>query len=431
MPATPSAKAAAAFAALSRFEVEAGVKGIPPQACPIALGEIGRQGWSVLNGDVTLPALTLSASRLAHNSALMRDYLSSRDVALAPHGKTTLAPQLFALQVADGAWAITISTVQHLAVCRRFDFRRLILANQVVGRAEVAALYAELEAAPELELYVLVDSLAGVEHLLAGADGRAGRLNVLVEVGMPGGRAGCRTTAEALAIAAAAAGGGLSVRGVEGFEGILGSAAEVDAFLDHLCEVAAAISHAGHFAPGEIILTAGGSAYYDRVAHRLAAHADLGAPVRIVARSGCYLTHDSGSYAAAFEAVQAREQALAEKAFAPALLVLAHVQSRPDADKAIVTLGRRDAGFDAGLPVPLVVFRAGRDARPVPVEAGVVLTAMNDQHGHLKVPETSDIAVGDIVGFGISHPCTTFDKWPVLLVVDDDYRVVDAIKTFF
>ena len=431
MPEPLSVVARAAFADLARSPVEPGVKGVPPQAAPIALGDIGRQGWNVLAGDLTLPALTLRQSSVARNSATMRDYLARHDVALAPHGKTTLAPQLFARQLADGAWGLTISNVQHLAVCRRFDFRRLIIANQVVGRADIAALFEALSAAPDLELYVLVDSVAGVDRLVAGSGGLAHRLNVLVEMGVPGGRAGCRTTAEAVDVAMAAAQGGLKLRGIEGFEGILASAAEVDAFLDHMVMAARAIAEAGHFADGEIILTAGGSSYYDRVAERLPAHGELGAPVRIVARSGCYLTHDSGAYAAAFDALRQREPGLGEDAFEPALMIFAYVQSRPDADKAIVTLGRRDTGTDAGLPVPLVVYRHGRDSAPGPVGPGVALTALNDQHGHLKVPANSDIAVGDVIGFGISHPCTTFDKWPVLFVIDDDYRVVDAIRTFF
>lgn len=425
-------KAQAAFDALARTPIEAGVKGIPPQACPIPLGDIGKQGWSVLNGDVTLPALTLSRSTVTRNSASMRTYLAGRDVSLAPHGKTTFAPQLFALQIADGAWGMTISNVQHLAICRRFDFRRMIIANQVVGPADIAALFIELAASPELELYVLVDSVAGVERLVAGSNGIAHRLNVLVEMGVPGGRAGCRTIPEALAVAEAAARGGLSVSGVEAFEGILGNAADVDRFLGLVCDAAAAIAKAGHFAPGrEIILTAGGSSYYDRVAELLSAHPDLGAPVRVVARSGCYLTHDSGGYARAFKALRLRDATLDADAFAPALMVFAYVQTRPDRDKAIVTMGRRDVGVDGGMPTPTVIYRPGRDKRPMPIGEGFTLSGINDQHGHLSIPADADLEVGDIIGFGISHPCTTFDKWPVLFVVDDDYGVVDAMRTFF
>jgi len=118
-------------------------------------------------------------------------------------------------------------------------------------------------------------------------------------------------------------------------------------------------------------------------------------------------------------------------AFTPALMVFAFVQTRPDRDKAIVTMGRRDVGTDSSMPLPLVVYRKGRDAQPVAIGEGFTLSGINDQHGHLTLPADADLEVGDIIGFGISHPCTTFDKWPVFLVVDDEYNVVDAMRTFF
>jgi D-serine dehydratase len=424
----------AAFAALAETPIGAGTKGLPPQAGTLALGDIGQCGWSLLEGDLTLPAAVLRKSALAANSGTMRDYLASRDMLIAPHGKTTMAPQLYALQVADGAWGITISTVQHLAVCRRFAFDRLLIANQIVGRTEIAYLFDELARSPELELYCLVDSVEGVHRLVEGAKrhGNAARLNCLVEVGVPGGRAGCRSVEDALAVARAATGGGLTLCGVEGFEGILPDAAAVDAFLDFICDTAAAIAGESLFAKDQpVILTAGGSSFYDRVAARLAAGKTIANEVKIISRSGCYLTHDSGVYADAFTALQHREPWLAKAEFQPALMVFAYVQSRPEPGKAILSMGRRDVGTDAGLPVPKLVYRAGRDSVPVPIGPDHKLTGLNDQHAHMALPGDSDLAVGDMVGFGVSHPCTTFDKWQVLFVVDDDYRVVDAIKTFF
>ena len=56
---------------------------------------------------------------------------------------------------------------------------------------------------------------------------------------------------------------------------------------------------------------------------------------------------------------------------------------------------------------------------------------MNDQHTYLRVPAEADVRVGDLIGSGISHPCTTFDKWRALFTVDDSYRVTGAILTFF
>ncbi len=147
----------AAFAALAQTPIEPGTKGIPPQVGTLALGDIGKRGWNVLAGDLTMPAAVLRQSALQRNSAAMRAFLAARDLAFAPHGKTSMAPQLYALQHDDGAWGITISTVQHLAILRRFAFDRVIIANELVGRAEIDAVFAALAETPELDLYCLVD----------------------------------------------------------------------------------------------------------------------------------------------------------------------------------------------------------------------------------------------------------------------------------
>jgi D-serine dehydratase len=39
--------------------------------------------------------------------------------------------------------------------------------------------------------------------------------------------------------------------------------------------------------------------------------------------------------------------------------------------------------------------------------------------------------VGDRVCLGLSHPCTTFDKWRWMPIVDEELNVVDAIVTWF
>ena len=422
-----------AFAAVARMPVEPGTKGIPPQVEKLTLGEVGTRGWNLLRGDLTMPAAVLRQSALHRNSVAMRAFLNARDLSIAPHGKTTMAPQLYALQHDDGAWGITISTVQHLAICQRFAFDRVIIANELVGDAEIDAAYAMLRAAPELELYCLIDSVAGAERLAAGGrrSGALERINCLIEVGALGGRAGCRTMDDVMAVARTASGAGLPLRGIEGFEGVLTDVAAVDRFLDFLAAAAEAVHAEGLFADGEILLTAGGSVYFDRVADRLSRGSGLDGRAKVVTRSGCYLTDDSGMIADALAALSARDPSIDTTDYAAALLVFTHVQSRPEPEKAILAMGRRDAGTDSGLPVPLMVYRPGRDSAPRPIAPGHKVTGLNDQHTHLALPADSDLAVGDMVAFGISHPCTTFDKWQVLFVIDDDYNVVDAIRTFF
>jgi len=411
------------------------VKGIPPQVGPTTLADIGKRGWNVLRGDLTMPLAVLSRSALAHNGRWMQSFIEKNKLSIAPHGKTTLAPQLFDLQARDGAWAITVSNVQQVALCRAFGFDRILIANQVVGRAEIDYLFTELDRSAGLEIYCLVDSREGVRRLAARGSGHRSvrRLGLLLEVGVTGGRTGVRTLEAALAVAHEARDCGLSLRGVEGFEGILKSTEAVDAFLGFLAETAAACEREKLFAAeGPVILSAGGTAYFDRVAVLLGQRG-FGGNFQIVTRSGCYLTHDSVMYEHALADMRARdgEHVLPADGLRPALSVWTIVQSRPEPGRAILAMGRRDVGFDAGLPVPLLWFSEGRHDRPVAIRGGYSVDTLFDKHAYLTCPETSPLAVGDLVACGVSHPCTTFDKWQVLYVIDDDYTVVDAVKTFF
>lgn len=417
-------------------------KGLPSGQAPLRLDAVGAQGWNLLAEDLPLPLAVLKESALAQNGAWMRRFLALSGARLSPHGKTSMAPQLFARQLDDGAWAITVATVQQLEVCRRFGFERILLANQLIGRPAIRYVLAELARDPGFDFYCLVDSTDGVGLLAAEARLAAlGRpLQVLLEGGTPGGRTGAREAQEALAVARAvkAAEPVLALRGVEGFEGLIAGADDVEQdrlvgdFLDYLLAIARAVAAEELFAPGPVLLSAGGSAFYDLVVERFA-KAALGREVMVVTRSGCYLTHDSGLYEGFFRRLGKRTPAVEALGEGPraAFEVWAYVQSRPEPEKAILTMGQRDVGRDAAWPVPLVWYRPGLHERPLAAPRGSAVTAMNDQHTHMAVAGDAPYRVGDMVGFGVSHPCTTFDKWDVLLTVDDAYTVTGAIKTFF
>jgi D-serine dehydratase len=118
----------------------------------------------------------------------------------------------------------------------------------------------------------------------------------------------------------------------------------------------------------------------------------------------------------------------------PALQLWAYVQSVPEPERAIIAMGKRDAAFDAGLPLPVLHYRPGRDDAPRPPSATPAhweVTGMMDQHAYLKIAAGDDIKVGDMIAFDISHPCLTFDKWRQISVVDDAYNVVDVVQTYF
>jgi D-serine deaminase-like pyridoxal phosphate-dependent protein len=187
----------------------------------------------------------------------------------------------------------------------------------------------------------------------------------------------------------------------------------------------------GKYEVAEVVLTAGGSAFFDRVASVLTGPTGPdGVPTRLVVRSGAYVVHDDGFYRTATP-----QRRGSGPVFTPALHVWSRVISMPEPGRAYLDAGKRDFPFDEGLPEVQLLRRSGT-AGPVVTElTGHEITGSNDQHAHVRVPDGSPLRVGDVVRLGISHPCTAFDKWSLIPVVDDASAdapvVVDLIRTHF
>ena len=412
-------------------------KGYPQDRPPMPLRAVGAQGWSLLRGDLSMPVALLSRRALENNQRSMQAFLRQTGASLCPHGKTTMAPQLFHRQLADGAWGITLATVQQARVAVEFGVPRVLLANELVVPADVAWCRSALEADPALDLLCLVDSLEGLEVLATSA--RGGRpLPVLLELGYPGGRTGVRTVEEGVRVARAVrASSGLELRGVECFEGLIQStdperdAARVRELLAALFSLASRLEAERLVEADEVVVSAGGSAYFDLVVEARE-RAALRGPVRLVLRSGCTLTHDDGMYERARVQREARLPARwrGSTSLEPAIEIWSAVLSRPEPGLALLSMGKRDVAFDVDLPVPRRWLRVG-EGECRPASAGWRIDRLNDQHAYLRLPEEAPLRPGDLVGCGVSHPCTTFDRWGLVLVVDDEDRVVDAIRTFF
>ena len=385
--------------------------------------------------DLPTPVMVLRETALAHNLSVMADYCRAWGVDIAPHGKTTMAPQLWERQLAAGAWGITAATVGQARVMRAAGVGRVLIANEVVDPVAIAWV-AEQLADPAFELLCYVDSdrtvdildaalrAAGADRQLAGARGAGVRGRSHGVPHDPGGRAR-RVTGHRPRIV-------LRLAGVSGYEGTICQdrspecLARVIAYLDRLRELTSTLIDTGAFhAADRIVLSAGGSAFFDVVVDRLRGPWPNGADVRVVLRSGCYLTHDSGMYER-LSPLPSRDGA---RGFQPAMELWAHVLSRPEPELALFGFGKRDVPFDVDLPSPVVIRRASGDT--VDANAGLEIRSLNDQHAYAHVRADLELEPGDVVGFGISHPCTAFDKWRVLPVLDDDDRVIDAIATHF
>ena len=400
---------AAAVAALALDPLDWRFKGLPASWWGRTPADVCAASPPLFDDGAVGPVCVLLADALSANLATMAQWCDDRGVELAPHGKTHMSPQLLARQFEAGACAVTAATISQVRIFRAFGVRDVVLANELVDPAALRWLAAELDADADFTLVCWVDSVRGVELMTSTltAAGAVRPVDVCVEVGMPGGRTGCRDADSVDAVArAVTASPRLRLVGVAGYEAALGHGLGPDAVAgvrSYLADVRAAVLRLAPIVESDDILaTAGGSTYFDTVADVLAGD------WRTILRSGCYLTHDDGLY---------RRTSPLREGLQPALRVWAQVVSRPETDLAVLTMGRRDVSFDQDLPVPYGFTSAH-------------VVKLNDLHAYLRLGD-DDAAVGDWVEFGVSHPCTVFDKWPMIPMLDGDGHVIDLIRTFF
>jgi D-serine deaminase-like pyridoxal phosphate-dependent protein len=427
MSADPSAGRARTLDPSRDARVDVTTKGFPTVDHPLPLADVAEQGWSL--EDLLPPVLVLRESALAHNVALMAEYCANHGVELAPHGKTTMAPQLWRRQLDAGAWGIAAATVAQARMMVAAGVARLLIANEVTDRTAVGWIAAQLRD-PGVEIVCSVDSPRGVELLSEGIEGVPRPLPVLIELGHPGGRTGSRTEDHALEVARLVmTKPELALAGATGYEGTIcgdrtpACVDEVRAFLDRLAGLAARLRTDGLVESEETWVSAGGSAFFDLVVDRLGPPG--GIADRVLLRSGSYLAHDAG----ANERLSPFAHLGPERRFHPAIEAWGAVLSRPEPDLAILGFGRRDVPFDQDLPVPFTLRRGSGER--VDVASDLVVERLNDQHAYCRVDPTVAIEPGDLVGCGVTHPCTAFDKWRVIPVLDDDDHVIDAVATYF
>ncbi len=426
-----------AVAALADQQVSWQDKALPPAFWGQTVAEVlaGKPRLSQL----PTPLMTLSAPGLRHNVDTLARWSAEHGVDLAPHGKTTMAPALWAMQLDAGAWAITLANAFQLGVARAYGVRRVLIANAVVSPLQLRWIADELDADPEFEVLVWADSVRTVELMEAARSAHIGpdarKLDVLVEVGGIGGRTGARDAETALAVGEAIADApSLRLAGVGGYEGAIGHGvdeADLEEVRAYLRDLAAIHNRLHRLYDDDVVpvVTAGGSQYFDDVAKVLAPLAKDGA--RVVLRSGAYITHDDGMYR--------RVSPLGEtpRTDGDRLVAAMHgwirITSQPEPGLAIFDAGRRDLPFDQDLPEPQLI-RPRSDGEPILAADGMTVTKLNDQHGYLTF-DGVPVVIGDELRVGLSHPCTAFDKWGLIPVVDDpdaiDPVVVDLVRTFF
>lgn len=429
----------------STLPVNTLTKGLGPLNAEARMGDIRQQGWNILREDVSLPVAVLLEERIEHNLSWMREFIQRYQLKLAPHGKTTMSPELYKMQMAYGAWGITLATAPQVNAAFRHGVRNVIMANQLVGKGNMAMIAGLLREDPDFGFSCIVDSADNVDALGHYFASQQLTLRIMFEYGIQGGRTGIRTQEQEAEVLAAVKRWpqSLALVGVELYEGVSTDETVIRTFLRHVLARTEALAQAGEFALPQVMLTGAGSAWFDVVAEELTrtqTHLDdeKRYTLDIILRSGCYVTHDVGAYQAALERMQTNNPVAREmnSSLQPALQVWAAVQSLPEPGRAIIAFGKRDAGYDAGYPKAAGHFRPRSATQPgyttvVPAPDEWKVFAMMDQHAFMSVPENADLKVGDMLVFDISHPCLTFDKWRQLLLVNEQWDVTGAVTTWF
>ncbi|MFC9121469.1 alanine racemase [Streptomyces sp. NPDC057067] len=421
--------------ALAGERVDHRFKALPPDAEGLTVGALAAERRNLFTGGFTTPVLALSAESVEANLALLETYAERHGLAFAPHGKTSMSPQLFARQLEYGAWGITAAVPHQARVYRAYGIGRIFLANELVDAVALRWLAGELDADPGFTFACYVDSVRGVELMdeALRAAGAVRPVDVVIELGAgDGARTGARTEADCAAVAdAVAATSTLRLVGVAGYEGEVPDASpeRVREWLRRLVALAADLDAAGRFAAladgEEILVSAGGSAWFDAVADVFAEVPALSRPVLKLLRSGAYVSHDDGHYRHLTPFNRIPEEGTLQ----PAFRLWAQVVSRPTAEQAFVNAGKRDAAYDLDLPEAQVV-RSARDGSVRPA-TGITVSGLSDQHGWVRTEAGAELEVGDWIGMGLSHPCTSFDKWQLIPLVEADGTVTDYIRTFF
>ncbi|WP_432288928.1 alanine racemase (plasmid) [Aminobacter sp. BA135] len=425
------------------FMLDDRIRGVPPGTKAFAADKVSTKNWHPADGAMSLPVLTLDEQAFVSNRDLFFRYLRQAGAEIAPHAKTPMAPDLARALVDAGAWGTTVADIRQASVMLGAGLDRLIIANEVGGKGGAGRLAMLVAANPQADIHVFADSVAAVDALAEvwRANDALPPLRVLVETGA--GRGGARTFSDAEAILDAILGSAdrLVAAGVATYEGAAGRPiqAETDAAIAGLLELTAAAFTAlrrrvGADAP--LILSAGGSVFFDKVVSTLAPAVARDGNAKLVLRSGAIFFHDNGVYDRAMAAVDERHgftldgtAVSAQQSFRPALRLWAEVLSRPEAGTAVCGMGMRDVSFDQGFPVVLNRYRNGA---PLPLANALpTVVKLNDQHAFLALAPDSELAVGDVLEFGISHPCTCLDRYRVIFGVDEAGRVKNAFPTYF
>lgn len=393
------------------------------------------------DGLLALPLLTVDLAIYRGNRDHFLALVSGHGAKAAPHAKTPMCPEIAIDLIEAGAWGATVADLFQAEVLLKAGVSNILIANQIGGLASARRLRMLADAFPKAEIICCVDSVQASANLVQAFQGRMDApFKVFIEVGV--GRTGARTLNVAKDIIdTVSASAEIVLAGVSTYEGsVSGETSEaldanMAALFDLLTDSLASIREKNPGRP--LTVSAGGSIHFDRVLAALVPVCEADANATLLLRSGAIFFSDHGVYQRGLQAVDARNLLTsgkvvfkASEAFQPSMRIWAEVISVPEPGLAIVGMGMRDVSFDQDLPVALRLHRNGHLVE-ADLSSSAKVGKLNDQHAFLSFANGTSLAIGDVIEFGISHPCTCFDRWRVFHGIDGSGRIQHIYRTFF
>ncbi|TGE84918.1 amino acid deaminase [Pseudoalteromonas sp. KS88] len=396
--------------------------------------QLQQTGWDIFKEQVSLPVAVIKQDNIKKNAKWMADFTAKHNMLLAPHGKTTMSTELFKIQLDAGAWGITLATVAQVINAFEAGITRVIMANQLVGKFHFEQIAKWLESS-KVEFYCFADSIENLTDIGEFFAERNLSVNVLLEVGIKGGRCGLRSAKDISSLVATCEQyTSLELMGIAFYEGVIGgenAAQQVKVFVDEVNTLAKRLQVENRYNTDKPIITGAGSAWYDIVAKTLYDNS-CSDNFNIILRPGCYLIHDTGIYQKAQQAIMARSQVACDIPgdLENSLSIWAYVLSLPEPGLAIIGMGKRDVAFDAGLPTAELIYSVKTNQLRA-VNSAFKVEKIMDQHCMLRYSDDQPLRVGDMMSFSTSHPCLTFDKWRQIGIVEDEWVITKTISTQF
>ena len=415
----------------------------------IKVKDIPNKKWNILKENVQFPILTMKESVFKKNIKSMNNFANYNGVSLAPHCKTSMCPQILKKLNDLNYWGFSAANNQQLSMLLEMGIKKIIIANLITNKSNIINLFKLIEKyGYAKKIYLCVDSTFGVNLLkeLSIQYKFKHKLRILIETGFQNSRNGVRNlnslnilTGKIIKLPS-----NFIFCGILFYEGAVSeknykkTINKVNKFISFSLKAFDYLLKNNFFSNEEIILSGGGSEYFDLIINSFQKYKNI-KNIRLIIRPGTFIAYGHGHYLKSIENIDKRgtlfinkKNIKATNLFNPSLELWGHIISMQDSNRAILNFGKRDVHYDRGYPIPLSIYRKGKLFQKInPKQNKYKIYKMSDHHAFLYFTNDQDIRIGDLIKLGVTHPCVTIDKWDFFYMIDEKYNVKEGLKTFF